>query len=1200
MQAHEDGAGRRARDAVMTLGKPLKMGGNGWRYLTESVTPEIGEIALGSDSARYYAAPGTPPGRFLGRGLEGLGERPGVVRAGDPVTSEMLHNMLARLADPVTGKVLGRAPTTGKRPPVAGFDLTFSPPKSVSVMWAMADRGTKTVIENVCDQALSEVVTWAEDHVFRTRTGAQGVRHEEVRGVVASSWMHYESRDGDPQLHHHVIVLNRVQAVSDGRWRTLDSRGLHRWVVALSERHVGLVEDLMTERFGVGWDQMRTVGGGDFKREVEGVEPDLVAEFSRRRAAIEAARERAVADFEAEHGRPPKGSDWRRIDRVAWRQSRPTKVHRSLSEMTAEWTERARPWVGDQPASWVSSLAGRSDLPALRSDDLTDGMVADVARAAQWTRSEASAVFTAANLFADAERQLHGVRFASGERARVAERVVEQALDMAVKITPLELSHVPNRFRSPDGTSQFSPRSSWRYTTQDLLDAEGRLLDAGRDSTGPRVSVATVASFADRPLPGRHHGLGQDQALAMEQITTSRRVLDLLVGPAGTGKTTTLAGVLAVWEAEHGAGSVVGLAPSAAAAMNLSSELGIGCDNTAKWLTELDRHSAREAEIARLRRRLDGLSRAASRRAVSRQIEALEAEVNRWRLRQGQLVVIDEAGMAGTFALDRLVAEARRAGGKVLLVGDWAQLSAIDAGGAFGMLVDDRGTAPELTEVHRFSEPWERRASVELRVGSAAGVDAYLAHDRVRDGERAEMLDALYRAWKADAASGRWSLMIAQDAATVVDLNGRARRERQSAGHVAEQGLELAKGLEASVGDVVVTRCNDRRLRLPNGEWVRNRDRWVVTATSEDGAMTVRQASGTGKVVLPAGYVAEHVELGYASTAYSAQGATADTAHALVTTGMTREGLYVAATRGREGNRLYVDICPEPAQPEMAHGPAEPLDVRDVLLGVAARRGGDLSAHQTIRNEWSDATSFQRLAQEHQTLVAAATADRWEAVMDTCGLDAAVLAKARCSAEWAGFLGALRDADNRGLDPAYVIGELAGRPIDPDKDPAAVLRARLHRWEAAAGGPWRGRTNMVVDVVPRAEGITDPDFVQAIREREDAIAGRARRLAEEALACDGGWAQRLGPPPGEPASREAFVDQVAVLAAYRERWDIRTGILGPKASVRSAEQLAHRNRSRRAGQEAVRLAESARDRTAASEWCTADGVETGIVPSTVV
>lgn len=164
--------------------------------------------------------------------------------------------------------------------------------------------------------------------------------------------------------------------------------------------------------------------------------------------------------------------------------------------------------------------------------------------------------------------------------------------------------------------------------------------------------------------------------------------------------------------------------------------------------------------------------------------------------------------------------------------------------------------------------------------------------------------------------TGRASLMIAQDVATVAELNLRARRDRQTAGHVGCVGVALADGLEAAIGDVVVTRCNDRSLRLPDGGWVRNRDRWCVMAVGKDGSMTVRQAGGADNVVLPTEYVAEHVELAYASTTYSAQGMTADTAHALVTTAMTGEVLYVAATRGRDSNRLYVDVCPVPAQPK--------------------------------------------------------------------------------------------------------------------------------------------------------------------------------------------------------------------------------------------------------------------------------------------
>jgi hypothetical protein len=516
------------------------------------------------------------------------------------------------------------------------------------------------------------------------------------------------------------------------------------------------------------------------------------------------------------------------------------------------------------------------------------------------------------------------------------------------------------------------------------------------------------------------------------------------------------------------------------------------------------------------------------------------------------------------------------------LVGDWAQLAAVDAGGAFGMLVDDRPVVPELTAVRRFQSRWERRASVELRIGSSAGVDAYLAHERVLDGNRAEMLDALYQAWRTDTEAGRTSLMIAHDIATVAELNRRARQARMSSSQVTKIGLRLADGLDAGVGDVVVTRHNDRRLRLVDGEWVRNRDRWTVTATHQDGSMTVRHADNHGQVVLPAAYVAEHVELGYASTAYSTQGRTVDTAHALVGITMTREVLYESATRGRLSNHLYVDVQPEPAGADLTHGPAEHLDVRDVLLTIAARRGSELSAHQTMAAEWAKATGFEQLAKEHQTLVADATAERWDRVMDRAGLSADLLARARQSSQWVGLLGSLRDADSRGLDVEAAFPHLAtGRPILPDDDPATVLQARLRRWETASGGRWQSRQDMVAGLVSCTFGVTDPDLVRAIRQREDAIVDRARNLAEHAVGTRAPWTRALGRPPAEPARSGAWWDRLAIIAAYRDRWDITAqNALGAKDKIRSAQQAAHRIRALRAGMEALQLAGLTPDTTA--------------------
>ncbi len=540
----------------------------------------------------------------------------------------------------------------------------------------------------------------------------------------------------------------------------------------------------------------------------------------------------------------------------------------------------------------------------------------------------------------------------------------------------------------------------------------------------------------------------------MEQVATSGRVVDVLIGPAGTGKSTTLAGLRAVWEAEHGPGSVKGLAPSASAAANLAAELGIATENTAKWLAEADREPSRMAQAQQLRALAERLPAGLSG-AVGERVAELEAEIKRWQLKTGDLVLVDEASLAGTFALDRLTAQARQAGAKVLLVGDFAQLGAVGAGGAFSMLVEDREVPAELSEVHRFHQPWEKRASTELRAGSVSAIDAYLRHGRVTGGDRDEMLAACYRGWKTDVDAGRSSLMIAQDLATVTELNRLARADRVATGQVAGDGLALSDGLVGGVGDVVVTRQNDRALRLSDGEWVRNRDRFVVVSTHQDGAMTVRRLDGDGHVVLPPAYVAAHVELGYATSAHAAQGQTVGTAHALVSPAMTREVLYVAATRARESNRLYVDVEPQPAGEEMAHGPGEALDARDVLVTIASRKGAERSAHQARAGARERATSFEQLVREHQSLVAADSAPRWEAVLQRSGLPADVLAQLRRSGEWDELLGTMRTAAEVGVDVGAVAARLVtAEPTEPGEDRAARLRRALQRSAQAIG---RGR-----------------------------------------------------------------------------------------------------------------------------------------------
>jgi hypothetical protein len=355
----------------------------------------------------------------------------------------------------------------------------------------------------------------------------------------------------------------------------------------------------------------------------------------------------------------------------------------------------------------------------------------------------------------------------------------------------------------------------------------------------------------------------------------------------------------------------------------------------------------------------------------------------------GQLVIVDEASLAGTMSLDRITALAADAGAKVLLVGDWAQLQSVDAGGAFGMLVADRDDdAPELSDVHRFVNDWEKTASLSLRHGHVEVIDTYAAHGRIHQGDTDAMTDAAYQAWRADTLAGRATILVSDSNESVKALNERARADLILDGTIGgDREVPLFDGTHATVGDTVISRKNDRRLHAGKG-WVRNGDRWTVTAVQGDGSITVKRADARGgAVVLPAGYVSESIQLGYAVTSHRAQGVTVETSHVLIDGAMTRENLYVALTRGRQANLAYVAVDqPDPTHDGDHPGDHDDATARSVLAGVLAHSGAELSAHETLTAEQDIWGSIAQLGAEYETLAAAAQADRWATLIRASGL----------------------------------------------------------------------------------------------------------------------------------------------------------------------------------------------------------------------
>jgi hypothetical protein len=217
------------------------------------------------------------------------------------------------------------------------------------------------------------------------------------------------------------------------------------------------------------------------------------------------------------------------------------------------------------------------------------------------------------------------------------------------------------------------------------------------------------------------------------------------------------------------------------------------------------------------------------------------------------------------------------------------------------------------------------------------------------------MLDQLYEAWRADTERGLESLMITSESASAAVLNNRAHSEAVALGHVIGPIVTIADGT-AGVGDRIVTRRNDRIINAGH-TWVRNGDTWTVTAAATNGSIRARRDSDYAEVVLPADYVAEHVDLAYATTAYRVQGRTVDSAHALVRSTSSRETLYVGATRGRIGNTLYVDI---EAGSDVASGHGQAAATAEHVLGQALHHIGSDAAAHTVRETESEPAPFLR------------------------------------------------------------------------------------------------------------------------------------------------------------------------------------------------------------------------------------------------
>ncbi len=755
---------------------------------------------------------------------------------------------------------------------VAGYDLTFSPVKSVSTLWAVADPPVAMAIERAHQAAVRDALAFIEKHALFTRTGPQGIRQVNVRGLIAAAFTHRDSRAGDPDLHTHVALANKVQTL-DGRWLSIDGRVLFKANVAASETYNTALEQHLCDTLGVRFaERPGTDPAKRPIREVVGVDPRLNQRWSNRRAHIEARRGELAIQFQQDHDRPPTPVEALHLAQQATLETRDAKHEpRSLAEQRATWLGEAAAVLGSSEA--VASMVRTALTPPAETATIVDSSwVTQTASHILAVMEESRSTWQMWHVRAEAQRQLRTIDMPAEHVATLVDLLVDEVLNRrsVALVPPRDGIEEPDALRRVDGSSVYSVAGAELYTSQRILDAEQRLVAAAGRGDGAVVDESAV-DLALLEMAANGTALDAGQASLVRQMCTSGARLQLAIAPAGAGKTTAMRALTLAWTQDGG--QLLGLAASAAAAAILGEQTGIRADTLAKLTWSLD-----------------------------------HGELPDWAAAVGPstLLIIDEAGMADTLTLDTTVQFALERGASLRLIGDDQQLAAIGAGGVLRDIQHSHG-ALHLAEVHRFTNPAEATASLALRDGKPQALNFYLEHDRVHVGDIAKTTEDAFTAWVLDRSAGRDAILLAPTRQLVAELNCRARGHRLGNVPVGRE-MCLADGNQASVGDVIITRANDRRLRLTATDWVKNGYRWTITDIGRRGDLTVRHNRSQLTVRLPLDYVRTSTGLGYATTIHSAQGVSADTMHGLLTGQESRQQLYTMVTRGRHANHLYLQV----------------------------------------------------------------------------------------------------------------------------------------------------------------------------------------------------------------------------------------------------------------------------------------------------
>ncbi len=764
----------------------------------------------------YYAERGESPLSWGGGAASRLG------LAGH-VTAEHYEDIFGPggARHPVTGERLAST----KRP---GLEIVVSAHKSVAELGVT---GRAEDMHCILDAERDGTLNYLEQ-VTRERGGrrGRGATPTPTTGLLYAVTRHATSRAGDPCLHDHVLIANVVEMLDDrGGWKAADT-ALWREHLHAATAYGRLRAARVAVELGYGIVADDGPSGRLGHWAIAGIPEEVMARHSKRTGDIDASTGRAVESSYRQRA-------------IAARRTRSAKRHEQVTDLMARWQAEieAGPHTIARIAHDVNRAHGRRITPDLDDDDL-DRLATQLL--APDGRLASDKVFCRRDVIVAAAPHLFGLD------PSIVDRLVDRVLvhPDAVELEPF------------DGIRErvWAPRS--------VIDAEQAIEERAWSRHHARTALPVAPVVVSEALDITEASLGASltvsQRATVRGICESNRSLDVVIGIAGSGKTTALEAVRLAHE--HHGYRVVGTATSGQAARTVGRDAGIESSTVASLLARLDRGS-----------------------------EALD---------QRTLVVLDEAGMTDDHDLHRLLDQTIRAQAKLVLVGDFRQLSAVGPGGGLEALVRRfDGHIWQLSDNVRQADLTEREALEHLRHGNVSrAVDWFASRDRVVTGaDRAETVGAVLDGWLADTDAGMDTVMLAWRRANVDALNHLARQAYAERGWLTGPEITAPGGRRYRQGDRIVT------LAPYAGQIVTSETGTIEQVHADLGALAVRFDDGRQLLLPQALTASDRLAHGYAITVHRSQGATVDTTHYLEDGG-GRELAYVALSRGRHRSTVYV------------------------------------------------------------------------------------------------------------------------------------------------------------------------------------------------------------------------------------------------------------------------------------------------------